>query len=350
MSIIRNTLSLASALAGLFHLSTSAHAQVPTYTVTVLAAPAGAYGGEAYGINDNGVIVGTGAFCILSTPGCQDGRQWTLPSSAAMLVPGLAGATNWKVTEINDSGTMVGATYFPGSSITTQPTVWINGQPSLLPPAAPGKYTNAYDINAFGEIAGDAQDINNQRYAARWTGGALTLLTRPASGTACLGAAINDASEIAGHCSISNVQTAVAWTGTTPTVLPHAGLGISGQAYGLNDDDMVVGRISVSNKKQLAARWLAGVPSILKKNSTVVNSWARAVNDDDLIVGTASLSNGNHYGTVWFNLNTMVHLPSPAGLNRCEAWDIDSSGRIVGMCWNTSVSQTLVPVVWLPQP
>ena len=316
--------------------STSALAQ--SWSVELL--PGGGEG-SATGINDLGVIVGA----LKVGPGYQ-AVGWPGPAAMPTYFPGVAGATTWSATAINDSGVIAG-----NGDAWDFPTVWTNGVPTQLPFLPNGDMAQVNDINAAGEIAGWGTGSGaTGTYAIRWTPAGPVELPRPSGASTCSGNAINDAGDVVGYCNMSNGSRATLWVGTTPIVLGLLGTATSSNAYDLEDSGLIAGSSTISGKSQ-ATRWADGVPKRLAKLTNNDSSAAYAIGSSGRMVGYTRLKNGTLVATTWLGVNSVTALPVIAGTNHCIANDIDASNEIVGYCYNSAVVPFVWrPVKWVPSP
>lgn len=102
------------------------------------------------GISNSGLVIGysSGSF----GPGPHSGFLWGSSTGVAPLLP-LAGSDSSRAYGINDSGTVVGLSFFSGS-ILNKATEWVNGVPNEL---APGQgFTEAFGVNDSGNVVGYA--------------------------------------------------------------------------------------------------------------------------------------------------------------------------------------------------
>lgn len=175
-----DSVSAASGVAGFFHVPpTSGSARWSADgSVTVLSNPPTAFGSDAYGINANGMVVGTAAM-----PGLSFGRavRWGSDGSPILLglAPGQTTTGGSQAFAINEAGVTVG---WASQSTHLQAVRWAaNGSATLLgeAPGYPARSTEPYNVNEAGQAVGRVMvnDSGNYYLAVRWeVDGSATLL------------------------------------------------------------------------------------------------------------------------------------------------------------------------------
>jgi probable HAF family extracellular repeat protein len=235
----------------------------------------------AFGINDPGQVVGrSGSNAVV----------WN--GSVATVLIGLGGDRNSIAQGINNSGQVVGASFYLNNPYQTA-VVWNGTVPTALGylgglGPAPGNIAIATAINNAGQIVG----FNNNQ-AVIWNGTIPTALDHLStiSNSSSMASAINNSGQIVGSSTIDSYGTphAVIWNGTTPTDLGtlDGGAFYYSRANGINEAGQVVG--SSGNH---AVLWNANSTTAIDLN-TILNAsgidWtlqsALAVNNRGQIVG-----------------------------------------------------------------
>ncbi len=204
--------------------------------------------------------------------------------------------------------------------------------PPTSPPLAPrdlgtlgGPSSFAYDVNAWGLVAGNADLPNRDSRATIWFAGQrqdLGTLGGPSS----IASAVNDLGVVVGGSSVAsdpNVSVPFVWSavgGMRPLpLLPGAR---AGQAYGLNNRGQIVGAI-----ENVPVLWSGGKVVPLPTFGGNFN-FAKAVNERGQIVGSSTFPGGQTHGVLWQD-GALVDLGTLGG-EHSQATAIDAQGRIVG--------------------
>lgn len=243
-----------------------------------LGAPSGFDHSRAEGLNNRGQVVG---YSMTQRNGVWESRAWVWSREAGMhVLPG----TTWSTAfAINDAGVIVGNARRPDGRVGV--AVWINGEISFLPP----EVWNAFDINARGQVVGDALPIHEVGWgvwpsAYVWSreGGLQYVTTLRGSAGSALG--INDNGDIVG------------WG-------PHG-----------TDDELVHGWVSRHGVASSSLGFTGGPSSVGVK-----------IASNGLIVGR-----GLNEGVLWSANGAMLMLPGPDGTISTEVLDVNSRGEVVG--------------------
>ena len=166
---------------------------------TPINGPGNGYQTWAYGLNDNGQVVGAARPTDASATTTTDGYVWQGGSMTLFAVPG---ATSTGATAINDSGTIVG--YDTDGAYTSGPTpqpvdhgfIDVNG--TFTPFDVPGAVSTQINaIDTAGDLAGSAFD------GAHWhgwidKGGTMTFINAPGA-TDTWVTAENNSDQLAGY-------------------------------------------------------------------------------------------------------------------------------------------------------
>lgn len=221
--------------------------------LNVLPSPAGAplggqQGNVAFGINNNGVAVGTAAWPTASSVFAGRAVRWD--NGVATDLGSAPGASVTQARAINNNGEIAGSGI--GSTLTA--VRWTpSGTLQTLALLPTHENSFAWDINASGRIVGQSGigdfDFSTESNAVYWDGTSVTALATPASFNQSLARGINDAGTIVGTSSTFDFNDtftytaiqATVWDGATPTLLPLlSGLGFS-TAQSINADGLIIG-------------------------------------------------------------------------------------------------------------
>lgn len=334
----------AVACVGMFLVSMGVRA-APLYRVTDLGdLPGGNSFSRAYGINNQGQVVGSGSLGGANPPNAflwENGVMTHLQDLPGRLDQGEALA-------INDNGVIAGVGC--GDVNCTRAVQWQNAASA---PVDLGKLPNggnaawAYDINDQGWVVGRSH-TSPTILATLWAGGSPVDVGTPLPiypvGSRVSG--INDAGLMVGSATlgIGGRNHAVLWGGVGLTI----DLGVLGQtsdvsqAYDINNFNDIVGSSKVDVGSQgvtHATRWKDGQITDLGDLSpdTVVSSEANAVNDRGQIVGWSYTGTASSRAFLWesgaiHDLNELIDPADPlAGkVVLGVAHDINDAGQIVG--------------------
>ncbi|MCC7409637.1 MAG: hypothetical protein IT442_16350 [Phycisphaeraceae bacterium] len=283
--------------------------------------------GEAYGINNSGVVVGASVFGVNVT----DGYSWKDGVFTRLQTLG-----GYNVAfDINDSGVVAGYTSDSGNHQFA--VSWTNRLLTQLNVSGNGRWAQA--LNDAGIVVG-----TNTFSAVRWDAGVASFLPTLADpyDNYVRAMDINTAGTIVGYgeAGWNEASKAIVWTGNTAQELPNLG-GYRAAAHGINDAGSIVGWAELPGDwlpylgdRRMAVRWDNGVPTPLGQLGGKGSS-ALAINESGVAVGwTAWPASGNNRAAVFmngdiFNLNSIT-VGVPTGMVLCEATDINDAGWIVG--------------------
>jgi probable HAF family extracellular repeat protein len=194
--------------------------------------PLGTTWGQARAVNSHGVAVGTAY-----TDDGQRLRATRWKGSKTMRLGTLGGRESWAYG-INDDGWIVGASDLAGN-VETHPVLWRDGEMIDLGTLG-GQVGEALAINDSGFIAGTSETIDHDPHATLWVGGAPTDLGT-LGGLWSFAWAINGSGAVAGCADRPNgARFPALWANGSVKDLGGLG-GAGGCAYGVNDAGLVVG-------------------------------------------------------------------------------------------------------------
>ena len=241
----------------------------------------------------------------------------------------------------NSSGVIVGLTQ--AENLGQRAVMWINLQPSELPPLPGYGDTEALDINDSAVVVGACWRGPRTLAAVRWTGTVPEELATLANGDQNAARSINAAGAIVGESdNAAGFMRAVIWDGdgsvTDLGVLPGDE---RSSAQDLNDLGDIVGW----------SRGPGGDRAVLWRNGTILDlspmTTARAVNNYGVVVGAVAKFDtiyGRRYAPALWNNARLTELPIPAGQWGFDfALSINDDGLIVGEVRGHAV-------LWMPIP
>ena len=270
------------------------------------------------GVNNSGVVVGTGATTLSGASPLP--LIWQSGSVSQLALA--AGQTLGRANDINNSNVAVGSN---GGGSLERGVVYSGGSASFITSTGPGGtfFTTAFGVNDSGMVAGIGIDPNN---AARNVGlvhniGAGTTIEVGALAgmNGALAFDISEAGHVVGSSMLNQgFGTPFIWTsGGGMTAIPFAVGTSQGSARGVNSAGWAVGTMSSA----FAIPFLYDGVSTFRVGDVIVNgagwdlltntsSSALGIAEDGTIVGTA-VFNGNIHGYV------AVPVPEPATLTVC---------------------------------
>ena len=252
----------------------------------------------AYGINDNGIIVG-------QSNASQGGPLRPVKyENGAWTDLGTLGGPTGAAFGINNLDEIVGQTDKSGGLVTTHGFFWKNGVMSDLVTLG-GQFSTAFAVNSNSRAAGVAALSGfNGNHAATWLNSVVTDLGT-LGGSFGAAKAINDRGDVVGYASASGVSPTRAFLRLNGGAanLPLGALGgptLNSQALGINHNGVIVGWSEATGDTVHHAFVIFGVGNTMLDLNTLLppaSGWklleATAVNEAGVIVG-----NGQHLGGV----------------------------------------------------
>jgi probable HAF family extracellular repeat protein len=337
MTTIQKT-RVAAALATLF-LACSAAQAAATYTFKALDSFGGSWS-VANAVNAAGTVVGVAT----QTPNNDDPPmeptrpvRWTTASTTDLGV--IDSGPYGNANGINDAGLVVGTSFLPNTS-GVRATLW-NGTSITDLGTLGGTESQAYGINKSGVIVGYSMTrLNKRTRATIWKNGSIKAL-KDLGGYAAA-TAISNSGYVVGYAAASDSRHAVVWKRGVLTDL-GTGWGTQyAQANGVNNVGVVVGQAPSANGPVHAMKWVGAAIIDLGTLGGGDYSWANGVNDVGDIVGASWTEAGccETHATLWrdgaaIDLNDLID-PSvrDAGWILIEAKAIDRVGHISGNARN----------------
>lgn len=194
-----------------------------------------------------------------------------------------------------------------------------------------------FDVNTNQQIVGYGAQYKNGSYngdrAVIWSSpGAAPIFLAGLENTPSLAGAINEAGDAAGYLLYGTTEErAFFYDGVSTTVLQS--FGGPAQARGVNIHDLVVGHSLTSPTAPFAShRAFVSTPigPPLQLPDLGGRASASAINDAGVIVGFAVNLAGESRAVRWTGSISTGYVIQDLGLTNARAWDINSSGEIVG--------------------
>ena len=252
--------------------------------------------GQANGINDAGIVIGTRL-----TSGNPDVTEWSNGQMKSLGIDGYG-------TGINNAGQVVGG-YVTGGQL--HAFTWLNGSLTDLGTSAGGTWSSAYAVNSSGEIVGTSA-LSNGLFRAFFSNGSgmASLGTFAGTNGSSYAMAVNDYGEIAGNAqTAAGFAHAFLWNGAALIDLGTLG-GAQSYAYGVNDAGTVVGYSLLSDGASHAFVYSDGVMLDLNHLLPIGSGWtisdAYAINSSGDILGTG-LFDGQSYAVELAPLGASVN-------------------------------------------
>lgn len=225
---------------------------------------------------------------------------------------------------INSAGFAAGGSGEPHGG-NTSGFLWKHGESALrLPGLADTDYSEAFAVDAFGNVAGSSNTSTSLR-AVQWSEGKIHVLELPKYAGSSEAKGINDLGSIVGYVSGRFGTHACLWTATSVRLLDGGSLQEFSQATAINNKGQVVGFTS-----QDAFLWTteAGM-SLLEQIPGAESSQANAINDEGQIAGRCVI-NGSPSACFWDPGREARNLGPLYGGEYSEAFGINNQGKVVG--------------------
>ncbi len=303
------------------------------------------------------------------------GKPGSRGSNIAIVDLGTLGGSFSATYAINDLNQIVGAS--TNAQNATRAFRWANGVFTDLG-VLPGKTSSqANDINEAGQVVGTSFGGTSQARAFRWSSGNMLELPPPAGYCCSEAHGINDAGDVAGAVSLTvGSPHAAIWRDGVPTDLQAAGTG-EGFAWDISNTGQVVGTFYsdfATGASQGSFIWTAeagfelldgaadGGEGLAITTAGQIAGWSRPEEGQNLeaylwqsgtkqflgalggassvaigvsdgaplrVVGRADVKR-SHHAFVWTASGGMMDLGLPKGRSSGQAWDVNSTGWIVG--------------------
>jgi len=203
----------------------------------------GTYNSLAYDINNSGQVVGYSS----PTYSTQHAMLWESDSTMPIDL-GTLGGINSVALAINAHGDVVGYADTNGNGF-QDAALWLYGSTTAIDLGRPvdGSYSNAYDINAIGEIVGISGLSGGITHAMLWEPGATTPIDLGTPGENSWAYAINDSGYIVGGYTNNNgVEHAALWMPVSYTLIDLGSLvalstGYLSYGIGINNSGQIIG-------------------------------------------------------------------------------------------------------------
>jgi probable HAF family extracellular repeat protein len=306
---------------------------VTDYTFTSL----GTLGGResyAYGINNNGQVVGTSRIAGDSA------HHAFLYSGGVMIDLGTLGGTYSEAFGINNNGQVVGHSDFATGYPEYHAFVYSGGvMIDLGTFGGTYSYSEARGINNNGQVAGWSNLAGDEPpHAFLYSGGVMTDLGT-LGGTQSYARGINNNGQVVGFSWIAGDSAirAFVYSGGVMTGLGTLG-GKSSYAWGINNNGQVVGDSYLAGDSVTHAFLYSG--GVMTDLGTFggTDSQAFGINDNGQVVGTSWLAGNSAKHAFLYSGGVMTDLNAfaPSGWTLWEACAINDLGQIAGYGINPS--------------
>ncbi|MEJ7607738.1 MAG: hypothetical protein WKF37_16060 [Bryobacteraceae bacterium] len=239
---------------------------------------------SAAAMNDSGEVVGTSNSDTSIVP-----WLWT-PRGGMQLIPLLPGHNGGQAFGINKKGEVVGYATGPGGA---RAFLWTRRDVQDLGVLPGGSHSRALAVNDEGDVVGTSDSPDGERAFLWTTVSGLRSLGTLAGYTSSEAMAINNAGDVVGYATGSKGVRAFLWTRTTGMqdlgALPG---GTSSRALAISNSGAVVGSsTTLSGDRAFLWTWEAGLKdlnAVVPVNLAVVFVEAHAINSKGqiLVIGT----------------------------------------------------------------
>lgn len=286
-------------------------------TITILGTLGGS-GSSAQAVNENGQIAGYST----SPAGATHAVVWS-NGQILDLGPGQA-------TDINAGGEVVG--FNAGRALRWTPKSGGGYDPPVDLGTLGGTYGDAQAINDGGQVTGNSTTTGGASHAYLRTG-TTTSDIHPATGPLAGGASfpwgLNNTGSVVGQWNGTPNQSFVWTSAGGMQLLPTLG-GSRGVALDINDNGQIVGW-SEPAPGQADEAYIYENGAIRRLGSLGrPGSVGLAITASGLVVGRATTRAGSSHAFYWTAAGGMKDLGLPKGTSFGQAWDVNSSGWIVG--------------------
>ncbi len=283
----------------------------------------GGISSEGFALNGTGVAVGRSALPSSVLSG------FIFDGFSSSNLSWAAGAFESQARDVNESGTAAGTSYTGQGA---RATVWENGQASLPGTLGGGaSYGNA--VNDRGQLVGGSTTSSGAGHAFMYENGTWTDIGSLWGDAWSAAYDINNSGSVTGvRETAPGVFRSFIWDGVSVITLDTLG-GTSSYGFAISSDGSVVGNASVASGHMHGYLYAGGVMIDLGTLGGD-SSYAYGINDAGWVVGHSWLAGGSTmHAYVWID-GQMVDLNNvlvgAAGWELLEAYDINSSGQIVG--------------------
>jgi len=234
---------------------------------------------------------------------------------------------------VNNNGVVVGYTQGAGQIATE----WTNGIPTPLVGLSGAFANNAFSVNDKGNVVGYSY-AGQEVWASEWTNGSVVNLGGLPGSQGSEAFDINSNDDIVGYSVFGNKNVATEWSGGTVINLGMLSGAVQSEAYGINNRGDIVGIsefvLNENGNTFERARptvWLNGVPFNLILPPGAFEAFANDINDNGQIVGTGIAAGSQ---ILEWNSGIVRELNNPFGNQNLPFYEsanaINELGQVVG--------------------
>jgi len=303
---------------------------------------AGSLRTQAGALNASGQIIGFAE--IFDARGNRVDHAFSWTRDGGMIDLGTLGGLHSWATAVNDAGTVIGDSYLP-DNLTTHAFMWTKTG-GMVDLGSLGGNTQAYAINAQGQIVGYSRDTNGALHAVLWNPGTgikdLGILPTSSHSSATL---INDVSQIVGYAmwldANNQVQSQHPFLYTEATGMSDLGaLGPLTSPSKLNASGRVIGSWYASRFDTDTHAWTwTAADGLVGLSLGGVSSVAMDVNSAGKVTGWSFTAAGVKHAFSWTKAGGIVDLGTLGGSSSI-ALNVNTPGQIVGQAALTGNTTT----------
>lgn len=347
-----------SAVLALGSIAFAAHAAAaPSYTCELLGNSGGSVTMTADALNNLGQVVGNEVVPVNRTFAV----HWNKQGQITTTYSGPNGADWTEPAGINDAGMVAGTgtANYTGPNARAAAYVWVNGQTTLLPGYEEGQ-TFATGINKSGQVSGERYVVDSAAQATVWTGGQAVALPPLVAGVAAYTTGISDRGDVAGESGTATpgITHAVRWRDGVAIELNVLRGMEEARATAISATGTIVGT-SWKPGVTRAVTWIGRKAKVLPVPPHTPEAMPQAINKRGEIVGRFGFAEPAYWAsadTTAVNVNDLLvtgcHGPDGQRVDLWHVNDINDHGVMVGQGYwtphggsSTGLAFKLVPQV-----
>lgn len=346
-------------------LLVSATANAVTYNLSQLGSLSSGEDATAYGMNDNGQVVGN---AYNSSTGKIEAVIWNSGVIQSLGVEGIARAVNNYGVVVGENGTdATDNRTGNGRAYQWDTTNGYQDIGTLIGNTCANCYSGAWDINDSGVVTGNSFSVDSpfgllRMHAFRYTSGVMEDLPPPnATGGYSRGIGINNNGTIIGRASVDTFTNSDKYMGQwdpSNTFTHDNPPGNYSSGRDINNNNIAVGiaRSGTDTPNQAAIWDASGNVSIFAGTGGELRSRFTAINDAGIAVGAAEIAQDVYTAVIYtgggnyVDLNSIIDLTGTGFVSLDEAFDINENGDIVGVGTLTTGEKGAFYVSAIPIP